>query len=199
MPARYAIAVHRIRDAVRSQCSDDQLLWAANEMATVLKEGDPSAVDAPIAWAGLAMAHRAQHEIAAVYDTENINLNDAEERAQYTLKQVMLCKLLAETKFILFNLIGKCKTWTWESNKINILMFEILLQAIQEDPDDAVQWHQLGLYNICMTRFSRSVNFLKAALARSPDCSYAWSNLGKFWSHLSLFFVDSKFSRTEQH
>ncbi|KAL6613976.1 hypothetical protein ACP70R_036246 [Stipagrostis hirtigluma subsp. patula] len=137
MPARYAIAVHRIRDAVRSQCSDDQLLWATNEMATVLKEGDPSAVDAPIAWAGLAMAHRAQHEIAAAYDTEPINLNDAEERALYTLKQ-----------------------------------------AIQEDPDDAVQWHQLGLYNICMTRFSRSVNFLKAALARSPDCSYAWSNLG---------------------
>ncbi|KAG2602725.1 probable UDP-N-acetylglucosamine--peptide N-acetylglucosaminyltransferase SPINDLY isoform X1 [Panicum virgatum] len=137
MPARYAIAVHRIRDAVRSQCSDDQLLWAATEMATVLKEGDPSAVDAPIAWAGLAMAHRAQHEIAAAYDTEHINLNDAEERALYTLKQ-----------------------------------------AIQEDPDDAVQWHQLGLYNICMTRFSRSVNFLKAALARSPDCSYAWSNLG---------------------
>jgi len=137
MPARYAIAVHRIRDAVRSQCSDDQLLWAATEMATVLKEGDPSAVDAPIAWAGLAMAHRAQHEIAAAYDTEHINLNDAEERAIYTLKQ-----------------------------------------AIQEDPDDAVQWHQLGLYNICMTRFSRSVNFLKAALARSPDCSYAWSNLG---------------------
>ncbi|CAL4946051.1 unnamed protein product [Urochloa decumbens] len=137
MPARYAIAVHRIRDAVRSQCTDDQLLWAANEMATVLKEGDPSAVDAPIAWAGLAMAHRAQHEIAAAYDTEHTNLVDAEERALYTLKQ-----------------------------------------AIQEDPDDAVQWHQLGLYNICMTRFSRSVNFIKAALARSPDCSYAWSNLG---------------------
>ncbi|KAK3162776.1 hypothetical protein QOZ80_1BG0093610 [Eleusine coracana subsp. coracana] len=137
MPARYAIAVHRIRDAVRTQCSDDQLLWAANEMATVLKEGDPSAVDTPIAWAGLAMAHRAQHEIAAAYDAEHINLSDAEERALYTLKQ-----------------------------------------AIQEDPDDAVQWHQLGLYNICMTRFSRSVDFLKAALARSPDCSYAWSNLG---------------------
>jgi Flp pilus assembly protein TadD len=139
MPARYAIAVHRIRDAVRSQCSDDQLLWASNEMATVLKEGDPSAVDAPIAWAGLAMAHRAQHEIAAAYDTEQINLSDVEERALYTLKQ-----------------------------------------AIQEDPDDAVQWHQLGLYNICTTQFSRSVNFLKAAVARSPDCSYVWSNLGKF-------------------
>ncbi|CAO2167425.1 unnamed protein product [Urochloa humidicola] len=150
MPARYAIAVHRIRDAVRSQCTDDQLLWAASEMATVLKEGDPSAVDAPIAWAGLAMAHRAQHEIAAAYDTEHTNLNDAEERALYTLKQ-----------------------------------------AIQEDPDDAVQWHQLGLYNICLTRFSRSVNFLKAALARSPDCSYAWSNLG-----IALQLSDDPFSET---
>ncbi|CAM0884214.1 unnamed protein product [Alopecurus aequalis] len=137
MPGRYAIAVHRIRDAVRSQSSDDQLLWAANEMATVLKEGDLSAVDAPIAWAGLAMAHRAQHEIPAAYDGEQAILNEAEERALYTLKQ-----------------------------------------AVQEDPDDAVQWHQLGLYNICTTQFSRSVNFLKAAIARSPDCSYAWSNLG---------------------
>ncbi|TVU36116.1 hypothetical protein EJB05_18032 [Eragrostis curvula] len=150
MPARYAIAVHRIRDAVRSQCSDDQLLWATNEMATVLKEGDPSAVDAPIAWAGLAMAHRAQHEISAAYDTELTNLSDAEERALYTLKQ-----------------------------------------AIQEDPDDAVQWHQLGLYNICMTRFSRSVDFLKAALARSPDCSYAWSNLG-----IALHLSDDPSSET---
>ncbi|KAM0926115.1 hypothetical protein ACQ4PT_003929 [Festuca glaucescens] len=137
MPGRYAIAVHRIRDATRSQCSDDQLAWAATEMATVLKEGDPSAVDAPIAWAGLAMAHRAQHEIPAAYDGEQAVLNEAEERALYTLKQ-----------------------------------------AIQEDPDDAVQWHQLGLYNICTTQFSRSINFLKAAIARSPDCSYAWSNLG---------------------
>ncbi|KAM3334205.1 hypothetical protein ACQJBY_028947 [Aegilops geniculata] len=137
MPARYAIAVHRIRDAVRSQCSDDQLIWAANEMATVLKEGDTSVVDLPVAWAGLAMAHRAQHEIAAAYDGEQAILNEAEERALYTLKQ-----------------------------------------AIQEDPDDAVQWHQLGLYNMCTTQFSRSVNFLKAAIARSPECCYAWSNLG---------------------
>lgn len=89
MPARYAIAAHRIRDAVRSQCSDDQLIWAANEMATVLKEGDTSVVDLPVAWAGLAMAHRAQHEIAAAYDGEQAILNEAEERALYTLKQVM--------------------------------------------------------------------------------------------------------------
>jgi hypothetical protein len=36
MPAHYAIAVHRIRDAVRSQCTEDQILWAANEMATCI-------------------------------------------------------------------------------------------------------------------------------------------------------------------
>ena len=113
MPARYAIAVHRIRDAVRSQCSDDQLLWAANEMATVLKEGDPSAVDAPIAWAGLAMAHRAQHEIAAAYDTEHINLNDAEERALYTLKQVMYLRTFCQNRSLYFN-----QNWqNWEVMK----------------------------------------------------------------------------------
>jgi hypothetical protein len=97
MPARYAIAVHRIRDAVRLQCPDDQLLWAANEMATVLKEGDPSAVDAPMAWAGLAMAHRAQHEIAAAYDAEHTNPSDAEERALYTLKQVIVLLIIIAT------------------------------------------------------------------------------------------------------
>ena len=66
------------------------------------------------------------------------------------------------------------------------------LQAIQEDPDDAVQWHQLGLYNICTTQFTRSVNFLKAAIARAPDCSYAWSNLGKFRAQFRHVYILSK-------
>lgn len=89
MSARYAIAVHRIKDAERSQDSTEQLSWAANEMASILKEGDPAIIDLPIAWAGLAMAHRAQHEIAAAFETEQRDLVQAEERALYTLKQVM--------------------------------------------------------------------------------------------------------------
>ncbi|XP_073000123.1 uncharacterized protein [Typha latifolia] len=137
MSARYAVAVHRIKDAERSQLSTEQLLWASNEMATILKEGDPATIDLPIAWAGLAMAHKAQHEITAAFEAEQMDLDEAEERALFTLKQ-----------------------------------------AIEEDPDDAVQWHQLGLHNLCTMQFSTSVKFLKAAVARSMDCSYAWSNLG---------------------
>uniref|UniRef100_A0A6V7QT76 UDP-N-acetylglucosamine--peptide N-acetylglucosaminyltransferase SPINDLY n=1 Tax=Ananas comosus var. bracteatus TaxID=296719 RepID=A0A6V7QT76_ANACO len=137
MSARYAIAVHRVKDAERSQLSSEQLFWAANEMATILKEGDPAVIDLPITWAGLAMAHKAQHEIAAAFETVQMDLDEAEGRAICTLKQ-----------------------------------------AIEEDPDDAVQWHQLGLHNLCTMKFNTSVKFFKAAVARCQECSYAWSNLG---------------------
>lgn len=89
MSARYAIAVHRVKDAERSQLSSEQLFWAANEMATILKEGDPAVIDLPITWAGLAMAHKAQHEIAAAFETVQMDLDEAEGRAICTLKQVI--------------------------------------------------------------------------------------------------------------
>lgn len=90
MSTRYAIAVHRIKDVERTQDSREQLSWAANEMASILKEGDPAIIDLPIAWAGLAMAHRAQHEIASAFGSGQMDLDEADERALYTLKQVML-------------------------------------------------------------------------------------------------------------
>ncbi|KAJ6808620.1 putative UDP-N-acetylglucosamine--peptide N-acetylglucosaminyltransferase SPINDLY isoform X1 [Iris pallida] len=136
MSTRYAIAVHRIKDAERSQDYTQQLPLAANEMASILKEGDPSRVDLQIAWAGLAMAQRAQHEIAAAFETEKSCLAVAEDQALYTLKQ-----------------------------------------AIGENPDDPVHWHQLGLHNLCTTQFKSAVRLLKAAVARFPKCSYAWCNL----------------------
>ena len=58
-------------------------------MASILKEGDPAIIDLPIACAGLAMAHRAQYEIAAAFETEQRGLVEVEERALYTLKQVL--------------------------------------------------------------------------------------------------------------
>ncbi|KAL8159218.1 hypothetical protein V2J09_000755 [Rumex salicifolius] len=136
MPIRYAVAVHRIKDAERSQTSE-QLPWAGNEMASVLKEGDTSLIDSPIAWTGLAMAHKSQHELAAVYETEKNELAEMEDRAAYTLKQ-----------------------------------------AVGEDPDDALQWLQLGLHSLCTQQFKMSQKFLMAAVARFKECSCAWSNLG---------------------
>ncbi|KAL5544015.1 hypothetical protein UlMin_007799 [Ulmus minor] len=137
MSTRYAVAINRIKDAERSQDLSDQLSWAGNEMASILRDGDPAQVEVPIAWSGLAMVHKTQHEIAAAFETEQHMLTEVEERAIFSLKQ-----------------------------------------AIAEDPDDAVQWHQLGLHSLCTRQFRNSQKYLKAAIARFSECSYAWSNLG---------------------
>ncbi|XP_050378166.1 probable UDP-N-acetylglucosamine--peptide N-acetylglucosaminyltransferase SPINDLY [Argentina anserina] len=137
MSTRYAVAIHRTKDAERYQDPSEQLSWAGNEMASVIRDGDSVSVELPIAWAGLAMVHKAQHEISAAFDTEHNALIEVEEHADYSLKQ-----------------------------------------AIAEDPDDAVQWHQLGLHSLCALQFKKSQKYLKAAVARFKECSYAWSNLG---------------------
>ncbi|CAA7034969.1 unnamed protein product [Microthlaspi erraticum] len=137
MATRFAVAVQRIKDAERSQDASDQLSWAGNEMASVIREGDSVSIDPPIAWAGLAMAHKAQHEIAAAFVSDQNELTEMEERAVYSLKQ-----------------------------------------AVTEDPEDAVRWHQLGLHSLCSQQYKLSQKYLKAAVGRSRECSYAWSNLG---------------------
>ncbi|XP_019052929.1 PREDICTED: uncharacterized protein LOC109114545 [Nelumbo nucifera] len=137
MSTRYAVALHHIKVAERSQDPTEQLSWAANEMASILREGDSATIELRIAWAGLTMVYKAQHEIAATFGTRHSDLTEVEERVIYTLKQ-----------------------------------------AIEEDPDDAVQWHQLGLHNLCTLQFKTSQKYLKAAVGRGKKCSYAWSNLG---------------------
>ncbi|XP_059444007.1 probable UDP-N-acetylglucosamine--peptide N-acetylglucosaminyltransferase SPINDLY [Corylus avellana] len=137
MSTRYAVAVHRIKDAERSQDPSEQLSWAGNEMASIIRDGDPVLIDLPVAWAGLAMVHKAQHEIVAAFETKQNELMEVEDRAVNSLKQ-----------------------------------------AVAEDPDDAVQWHQLGLHSLCSRQFKISQKFLKAAVARLKELSFAWSNLG---------------------
>ncbi|KAF3776482.1 putative UDP-N-acetylglucosamine--peptide N-acetylglucosaminyltransferase SPINDLY [Nymphaea thermarum] len=137
MSTRYAVALHRIKDAERTQDPTQQLPLAANEMASILREGDPAIIEPRIAWAGLAMVHRAQHEIAAGFGHIEMDLKEVEERSLHTLQQ-----------------------------------------AISEDPDDAIHWHQLGLHSLCTLQFQNAQDYLKAAVARRKDCSYAWSNLG---------------------
>lgn len=87
MSTRYAVAVHRIKDAERSQ-DPEQLSWAGNEMASIIRDGDPILINLPVAWAGLAMVHKAQHEIAAAFETKQNELKEVEDRAVNSLKQV---------------------------------------------------------------------------------------------------------------
>ncbi|KAL1323422.1 hypothetical protein HN51_033771 [Arachis hypogaea] len=137
MSTRYAVAIHRIKDAERSQDPSELLSCAGNEMASIIRDGDSSLVELPIAWAGLALVHKSQHEIAASYDSEHHELMEVEEHTVSSLKQ-----------------------------------------AIAEDPDDPMQWIQLGLHSLCARQFKTSQKYLKAAVACDKDCSYAWSNLG---------------------
>lgn len=58
-----------------------------------------------------------------------------------------------------------------------------------ENPDDAVQWHQLGLHSLCTRQFKTAQKYLKASVARIRGCSYAWSNLG----NNSVIFVNHLF------
>lgn len=94
MSTRYAIAIHRIKDAERFQDLSEQLSWAGNEMASIIRDGDSASVELPIAWTGLAMVHRTQHEIAAAFETEQNALMEVEEHADYSLKQVLTTELL---------------------------------------------------------------------------------------------------------
>lgn len=137
LPSRYAVAIHRIKVAERYQDPCEHLSWASYEMASVLREGDSTFIELPIAWAGFATVHKAKHEIAAAYGSELHDLMEVQEHALQSLKQ-----------------------------------------AVAEDPDDAVQWHQLGHHSLCTQQFKAAQKYLKAAVARSSDCSYAWSNLG---------------------
>lgn len=57
-------------------------------MASILREGDSGTIEPPIAWAGLAMVHKAQHEIAAGFEIDHNELSEVKERANYSLKQV---------------------------------------------------------------------------------------------------------------
>ena len=88
MSTRYAVAIHRIKDAERS-LDREQLSWAGNEMASIIRDGDSSLVELHVAWSGLAMVHKAQHEIAAAFETEQHDLMEVEERAVCVLKQVI--------------------------------------------------------------------------------------------------------------
>ncbi|MCD9558984.1 hypothetical protein HAX54_016693 [Datura stramonium] len=89
LATRYAVGVHRIRDAERSQNPNEQLSWAGNEMASILREGDSTSIEPPIAWAGLAMVHRVQHEIVAGFEVEHNELVEVKEHAIYSLKQAI--------------------------------------------------------------------------------------------------------------
>ncbi|CAM8972658.1 unnamed protein product [Rhodiola kirilowii] len=139
MSIRYAVAILRIKETERSQDPSEQISWAGNDMASILREGDSGMIEQAIAWSGLALVHKTQHEIATTFDSRWISdsVSEFSDRAAFCLKQ-----------------------------------------AVAENRDDAVQWHQLGLHCLCTQQFQESEKYLKTAISHLRDSSYMWSNLG---------------------
>lgn len=137
LSTRYAIAMHRVHDSQLSHDASEQLSWAANEMASILRESYSLTIQPVIAWAGLAMVNRAQHETVAAFEGDEVECRESKARAFHTLQQ-----------------------------------------AIEENPNDAMQWHQLGLYTLCTLQFRLAQSYLKTAIAHRQSCGAAWSNLG---------------------
>lgn len=88
MSTRYAIALQRIKDAERSQDPGEQLTLAANEMVSILKDGDSSLIEIPIVWCGIAKALRSEHEISKSYGIPEKIQDGAKDFVLHTLKQV---------------------------------------------------------------------------------------------------------------
>lgn len=88
MSTRYSVALHRVKDAERLQDSNEQLSWAGNEMASIIRDGDSSNVEISLAWTGLAVVNKVQHEVTASYVNKQNDLMDVEEHATCSLKQV---------------------------------------------------------------------------------------------------------------
>eukprot|EP00850_Spirogloea_muscicola_P020101 SM000207S06176 [mRNA] locus=s207:171931:175729:+ [translate_table: standard] len=84
LAVRLVVARQRVRDAGRCEDPREQLGWAANEMASLLRE--KSSVPLRVAWAGLALVNRAQSEAAAALDEEDA-VKEYEERVLHTLQQ----------------------------------------------------------------------------------------------------------------
>ncbi|KAK9090246.1 hypothetical protein Sjap_023423 [Stephania japonica] len=207
MSTRYAVALYRVKDAERFQDPSEQLMWAGNEMASILREGDAAVVDPHIAWTGLAMVHRAQHEISAAYDNGHKDLSEVEDRALYTLKQAIgenpddatpwnqlgfhhLCTLqFKESQKYLKAAVARCKesSYTWSNLGISVQLSEDSSQAEEaykralslSSPQHAHSvFSNLGTLYRQQKRYDLAKAVLNKSLELQPGYAPAYNNLG---------------------
>lgn len=89
LSTRYAVAMQRVRESQCSFAPAEQLAWAANEMASILRVGDSTRIQPHIAWVGLATVNRMQHEVIAAFEGDEADLRETKARAFHTLQQAV--------------------------------------------------------------------------------------------------------------
>ncbi|XP_057970397.1 probable UDP-N-acetylglucosamine--peptide N-acetylglucosaminyltransferase SPINDLY isoform X2 [Malania oleifera] len=192
MSARYAVAVHRIKDAERLQDSGEQLSWASNEMASILREGDSALIELPTAWAGFAMVHKAKHEIAAAYKTEPDELMEMEDHALHSLKQAISEDPEDTVQWHQLGLHSLCTQQFKMAQKY-------LKAAIVRSKDCSYAWSNLGISLQLSEELSQAQEVFKRALSLAmPQQAHAiFSNLGvlcrqqKQYEHAKAMFTKS--------
>ncbi|XP_019245031.1 PREDICTED: probable UDP-N-acetylglucosamine--peptide N-acetylglucosaminyltransferase SPINDLY isoform X2 [Nicotiana attenuata] len=182
LATRYAVGVHRIRDAERSQNPNEQLSWAGNEMASILREGDSTSIESPIAWAGLAMVHRAQHEIVAGFEIEHNELMEVKEHAIYSLKQAIAEDPADAVQWHQLGLHSLCSQQFRTSQMY-------LKAAVARRKDCPYAWSNLGISLQLSEESSPAEEVYKQALslATSKQAHTIFSNLGNLYRQIKQY------------
>lgn len=182
MSTRYAIAVHRIKDAERCQDPNIQLSWAVNEMFSIIKDGDPAVIDLPTAWAGLAMAHKAQHEISAAFETPEKTLSEAKECAVRSLKQAIEVDVDDSIPWHQLGLHDLCTLQFSTSQKF-------LKAAIARNMQCCYAWSNLGVsIQLSQDPLSAETVYKRALALATPEQAHAiLSNMGNLYRQQKEF------------
>ncbi|KAK4767876.1 hypothetical protein SAY87_003019 [Trapa incisa] len=173
LSTRYAVALHRVKDAERSQDPTEQLNWAGNEMASIIRDGDYSSIEVPLAWTGLALVHKIQHEITAAFANKQTDTMDLEERANYSLKQTIVEDPDDALHWHQLGLHSLCSRKFSESQKY-------FKAAVARFKECSCAWSNLGISLQLSEESSQAEVVFKQALALAgPKYAHAvFSNLG---------------------
>ncbi|KAK4779317.1 hypothetical protein SAY86_006845 [Trapa natans] len=173
LSTRYAVALHRVKDAERSQDPTEQLNWAGNEMASIIRDGDYSSIEVPLAWTGLALVHKIQHEITAAFANKQTDTMDLEERANYSLKQTIVEDPDDALHWHQLGLHSLCSRKFSESQKY-------FKAAVARFKECSCAWSNLGISLQLSEESSQAEVVFKQALSLAgPKYAHAvFSNLG---------------------
>ncbi|PKI66627.1 probable UDP-N-acetylglucosamine--peptide N-acetylglucosaminyltransferase SPINDLY isoform X2 [Punica granatum] len=176
LSTRYAVALHRVKDAERSQDPSDQFLWARNEMVSIIRDGDTSSIEVSLAWSGLALVHKIQHEITAAFANRQSDIIDVEEQAIYSLKQTIAEDPDDALHWHQLGLHGLCSRRFKESQKY-------LKAAVARFQECGCAWSNLGISLQLSEELSPAEKVFKRALALArPEHAHAvFSNLGNLY------------------
>lgn len=182
LSTRYAVAMHRVRESLFSSAAAEQLSWAANEIVSVLRMGDTATIQPHIAWVGLAMVNRMQHEMISALEGDDTDLRETKVRAFHTLQQAVEQN---PHDPIQWQQLGLYMLWT--------LQFRVaqgfFKTAIAQRPTCGAIWSNLGLSLQLSDELALAEDVYNRALSLAPQekVHSILSNVGNLYRQQGRF------------